>query len=466
MYNNSKPRKAESGNAAATAPKVSGARMVALRAVFDVFFMESYCNLALDKQLKLVRLSDEDKRLATSIFYSCVEKRKKTDYILEPFIKAKPDDIVTCILHVAAAQIMYMDRIPPHAAVNEAVNQTRVYKKSEAAGFVNGVLRSLLRAKEAGTLHLPDENGDKTEYLSVEYSASTYAVKLLCEAYGYDTAKKILGYRPEVICETVRPNLLKTSDEEMEAFLMGQNCLWEKGIVPHAFRVRHSGNLAGTPEYLSGKFSMQGQSAMLAAMAVCPKRGMTVLDCCAAPGGKAAYISELMQGSGRVYAWDLHEHRVELIKETAKRLGLDNIRCAVKDATVPKDELLGSMDAVILDAPCTGLGVMADKPDIKYGLDEAHFTEITRTQKKLLDVCCEYVKPGGLLVYSTCTVLPAENQDRIHEFMLSHPEFKAEKNDGFLPETLKPLFRDGQISLLQYRDGVEGFYIATLRKVK
>ena len=446
-------------------PVISGARMTALRALYDVFYMESYCNLALDKQIKLVRLSDDDKRLATGIFYACVENRMRTDYILSPFIKETPQPIVNCILHIAAAQILYMDRIPPHAAVNEAVNQTRAYKKEECAGFVNGVLRSLLRAKEAGELRLPDEEADREKYLSIMYSCSPFAVKLLTDAYGYDEAKALLSYRQDKGGETLRPNLIRYSDAELESWLTENGFEWEKGMVPHAYRVRRGGNPAQTEAFNQGLFSVQGQSAILAAMALNVKRGMTVLDCCAAPGGKAALIGELMQGSGRVYAWDLHEHRVELIKETAKRLGLDNLRCAVKDACVPKEEINGTMDAVLIDAPCTGLGVMADKPDIKYGLDEKKYADIVRTQKSILDTCSAYVKPGGIMVYSTCSVLPGENQQQVHAFLMAHPEFKTENRADFLPESLKPLYKDGQITLLQSRDGVEGFYIAVLRRV-
>ena len=445
--------------------KVSEARMVALRALYDVYYQDTYSNLALDKQLKTAVISDDDKRLATSIFYSCVENRMKIDYMLAPFIKVKPEQIIECVLHVAAAQLMFMDRIPPHAAVNEAVNQVKLYKKTEQTPFVNAVLRSLLRAKEAGEVRLPKESDGEVSYLANEYSASGATAAILIDAFGYEKAKEILAFRHKAHFETARANMLKTTDGEFEAYMTRMGWKWEKSEIEHSYNISGCGNLAITEEYKSGMYSVQGESASLAALACEPKRGMNILDTCAAPGGKSALICEKMQCTGRVYAWDLHEHRVDIMKKNALRLGLDNLRCAVRDACVLKEDIVGSMDAVVIDAPCSGLGVIADKPDIKYKLTSEKLTDITKTQKQILDTCCEYVKPGGILVYSTCTILPCENEEIIHAFLLAHPEFKPETDTKYLPERLRPLCKDGQISLLQSRDGVEGFFIARMRRV-
>ena len=445
--------------------KRGDARLVALKALYDVYYANSYSNLALDRQLKDCALSPEDRRLATNIFYQCVENRRKIDYMLAPFVKTEPEQIITCILHVASAQIMFLDRVPPFAAVNEAVNEARLYKRDEAAGFVNVVLRNLIRAKESGEVRFPERGDDPLKYLEIEYSSSTDAVGLLTEAFGMEEAERILAYKPAERYETIRPNLLRSSDRQLEERLNALGLEWKPSPVKHGYYVKNAGNLAASEDYLKGFISIQGVSAMLAAMALEPKRGMTVLDACAAPGGKAALICELMQGSGRVYAWDLHEHRVEMMKLNGKRLGLDNLRCAVRDATVLKEDMTRAMDAVIIDAPCTGLGVMSDKPDIKYHLTRARLGEITDTQRRLLDSCCEYVKPGGRLVYSTCTLLPQENDEQVKAFLLRHPEFKLEKDDGWLPETFRDRCSEGMLSLMEHRDGVEGFFIARLKRV-
>lgn len=203
---------------------------------------------------------------------------------------------------------------------------------------------------------------------------------------------------------------------------------------------------------------------MLAACAVEAKPGMQVLDACAAPGGKSCLIAEMMRGAGRVYAWDLHEHRVEMIRAAAKRLELDNVRPQVRDAGKKLENMLLAMDAVLVDAPCSGLGVMGDKPDIKYRLSEETIDALVPVQRQILDACAAYVRPGGLLVYSTCTILPEENEEQVKAFLARHPEFEPETDAGFLPEAMRAHFRDGMIQILPCRDGAEGFFIARMRR--
>ena len=459
-------KKPEGRPAVPPKPANSPARMAALKAVFDTYYSDSYTNLSLDKQLKAAHLNDEDKRLATSIFYLCIENKLKIEYILSAFVAVKPEKIIEAILHVAVVQILFMDKIPPFAAVNEAVNEAKLYKKEEAASFVNGVLRSLLRAKDAGTLVTePGEEADELTRMSVRLSAGREVIGMLSDAFGKEEAEAILSYRPKERFETVRPNLLRYSDSELEAYLTGKGISVEKSMIPHAYRAKRAGNLTETPEYEQGLYSLQGESAMLAALAMQPKRGMNVLDTCAAPGGKASLMCELMQCSGRVYAWDLHEHRVNLMKVNGIRLGLDNLRCAERDATELKDDFIDSMDAVLIDAPCTGLGVLSDKPDLKYSMTREKAESIRADQKKILDTCCRYVKKGGLLVYSTCTILPDENEEQIRSFLMRHPEFKAETDVSYLPEELRGKCENGMLTLMQHRDDLEGFFIARLRRV-
>ena len=203
---------------------------------------------------------------------------------------------------------------------------------------------------------------------------------------------------------------------------------------------------------------------MLAAYAVNAKPGMQILDACAAPGGKTCLMAETMKGAGRVYAWDLHEHRAELIRAAAKRLELDNIRAQARDASKRNENLDLSMDAVLIDAPCSGLGVMGDKPDIKYRLTNETIEALIPIQKQILETCSAYVKPGGLLVYSTCTIIPEENAGQIASFLAAHPEFEADNDASWLPEALRDGCQNGMIQLLPCRDGVEGFFIARLRR--
>ena len=202
---------------------------------------------------------------------------------------------------------------------------------------------------------------------------------------------------------------------------------------------------------------------MIACLAMDVKRGKQVLDCCAAPGGKTCYLAELMAGTGRVQAWDIHEHRTELIEAQAKRLGLENVRPMVRDALKKREDLIQTMDAVLLDAPCTGLGMMREKPDIKLRVTEENLRELTETQQKMLDIVCDYVKEGGTLVYSTCSILPEENEMQAEAFLKRHPEFEAAELPETIPEKYRQYRKTG-LQLLEYRDGVEGFYVCRMKR--
>lgn len=223
-------------------------------------------------------------------------------------------------------------------------------------------------------------------------------------------------------------------------------------------------DIARDADFLAGNFSIQSESSMMACMAVAPKRGMKVLDCCAAPGGKSCYLAEMMGGTGRVQAWDLYPHRVALIEAQIKRLGLENVRPMTRDAATHRADLDRTMDAVLLDAPCSGLGVISEKPDIKLHVSEDSINELTALQSRLLDTVCEYVRTGGTFVYSTCSVLKDENQRQIEAFLERHPDFRIVP----LPETIPEHFRRYEstgLQLLPYRDGVEGFYICRMERI-
>lgn len=460
-----KPFDKKGERAAKPAFKGPDARRVALSALQDVNRFDAYAALALDKRLRESRLSPDDRRLATSIFYQAVENRLNIEYVLNSFVSVKPDAVIEDILHIACAQILFMDKIPPHAAVDEAVKQARALGKDEATGFVNGVLRNLLRAIEGEGIKYPDENEDKVKYLSVRYSVNEVILNRLISAYGIETAEKIVAFRPAERVETIRPHLMKRDCAQFEEYLTKRGWAWKKGVVEGAYLISHAGNLAGDPDFFDGEFSIQGESSMLSAIAVNAKPGMTVIDVCAAPGGKSALMCEMMKGTGRVHAWDVHPHRVDLLKAMGKRLKLDNLRAAVRDASVTKEEFHLSADAVLIDAPCSGVGVMTDKPDLKYRVTDESIDSLIETQKKILKASSQYVKRGGVLVYSTCSILPEENEKQVEAFLFDHPEFKLDTDAGWVPEALKDRFTGGMLSLLPDRDGVEGFFIARMRRV-
>jgi len=440
----------------------ANAREVALNALKDVVRFEAYASQALDRALTDVKLSDEDRRLAASIFYFTIENRIYIEWVLAKLMESKPEPVVNDILHIAAAQILFMDRIPDFAAVDEAVKQVRAVGRGGLDKLVNGVLRSLIRARDAGELTLPDREANPEEYLSVRYSLALPAVKRLIEAYGLEKAEEIIAYKPGERTLTVRPNLTRISQADFEAMLTKDGFGWKPGAAAGSYVLSGAGSLAGHEGYKNGIFSIQGESSMLAAQAVEAKRGMQVLDACAAPGGKTCLMAEQMGGSGRVFAWDVHAHRVDLIRAAAHRLGLENVRPSEHDARRPLASMELSMDAVLVDAPCSGLGVMNDKPDIRFRIDDKELDALLPIQKDILDACAQAVKVGGRLVYSTCTILPDENENQVRAFLERHPEFEMDESTTWLPEALRGRMQGGMLQLIPAFDNLEGFFIARM----
>ena len=440
-------------------------RKVALEIFQDVVRKDAYASLSLDDRLKNTNLPQLDKRFCASIVYTTLENLIRIDYVLSFFLKDAEglEPTVRDILRISVCQLLFHDRIPENAIVDEAVKLTRGKGLESMTGLTNAVMRSVIRGRN-DIKWPPKEEGAK--YLSIMYSVPLWLAERLMDAYGSETAESICAYRSGSHYTVIRPNLNRMNDAAFETLL--QKKVWEveKGAVDHAYRVRKAAEIAQDADYLAGNFSIQGESSMLAVQAMNVKAGMQVLDCCAAPGGKTAYMAELMAGTGRVYAWDVHEHRVTLIRAMMKRLRLENVRPVVRDAAVLKEDLAGAMDAVLLDAPCSGLGVMDNKPDIKYRASPESVKELGQIQEKLLDTCCQYVKRNGTLVYSTCSVLPEENGEQVKRFLEKHPEFVLSP----LPETIDEKFRkeytESGLQLLPHRDGVEGFFIARMKRIK
>ena len=441
------------------------ARRVALNVLTDVTHGGAYASLALSERLRASSLTDRDRRLVSELVYGTLERRITLDYVLDRFLPdpAGLDLRVRDILRIGAYQILYLDRVPDYSAVDESVRLCRLADCEGYAGLVNAVLRSVSREKD-GIPWPPAE--DYARYLSVRESLPLWIAERLIRSYGEETAAEIASWRPDERLITIRRTPDRSTPEEFEEWMTHRGWTWERGNLPDAYRVSGIGDVGIEQGYLHGLYTPQSESSMLAALAVAPRRGESILDACAAPGGKTAYLSALLQGTGRVYAWDVHPHRVELIRRTVERLRLDNVRPAVRDATVPKPDLEGTLDAVLLDAPCTGFGVMFSKPDVRYRQSEASAAELTEIQHRLLDVCCRYVRPGGRLVYSTCTILPEENALQIERFLREHPEFEpdGEALRKLLPGDAAEAVGNGYVQLLAHRQKSDGFFIARMRR--
>lgn len=441
------------------------ARRLALDVLTDVREKGAYASLALGERLRAAHLSPEDRRLATGLVYGTLENQLQIDYALDRLMDHPTrEPVQRDILRMGAYQILFLDRVPDSAAVDEAVKLTRAMGMEAACGFINAVLRNLSRGKDE--IAWPDREADPVAYLSVMGSMPRWLVDKLVAAYGPEEAGRVILYREEEHPVCVRPNFTRLSDAEFEALLQEKGWRAERGLAPHAWLIYGAGDLAADADYRAGRFSIQGQSSMLAAEALEVRPGMKVLDACAAPGGKSAYLCEQMQLTGRVYAWELHEKRAQLLEGVRRRLGLDNLRISVRDALDFRPDLEGALDGVLLDAPCAGLGVLSQKPDIKLRLKEEDIPAIVDTQGRLIDTVCRYVRPGGALVYSTCSLLPEENADRVRAFLQAHPNFTLEPLPTSFPEELRARQTPCGLQLLGCRDGVEGFFIARMRRVR
>lgn len=445
-------------------PPVEGlaARRAALGVVREVTENQAYASLSLNERLVKSGLNPADRRLAARLVYDTIEHLLTIDHALAQ-VMAKPDTDIKLrnILRLGACQILLEDRIPESAATNTCVELCRELGMEGLSGVCNGILRNLIRKKDE--LSWPDAEREPIRALSIRHSVPEWLAERLIADWGQEQAIALMSQSGRDACMTVRPNLTELDDAAFEKLLDKKVWEHEKGETPHSWHIRGMADIGQDADFLAGHFSIQSESSMLACMAVNPKRGSQLLDACAAPGGKACLLAEMMGGTGRVQAWELHEHRTALIAAQARRLHLENIRPMTRDASRHREDMDMTMDAVLLDAPCSGLGVMSDKPDVKYRATPESVAELTQLQARLLDAVAPYVKEGGTLVYSTCSVLKCENVQQVEAFLARHPEFEIDK----LPDSIPEVFRrqaDVGLQLLPGRDPVGGFYICRMRR--
>ena len=421
----------------------------------------AYAALALDRELTRSGLSPADRRLASSLVYDTLENQLRLDWALKDFMRKDDTDMkLRIILRLGACQLLLYDKIPASAAVNTAVSLCKDAGMPGLAGVCNAILRGLDRDRES--IVYPDPEGEPAQYLSVMYSLPLWLVERLMAAYGHDTAAAIAAYRQRDAGITLRPNLTTLNGSAFEKLLDRKVWQWEKGLAPDAYIIHGAADISRDADFQAGRFSIQSQSSMFAALAIETRPGMQLLDVCAAPGGKTCYLAERLNGTGRVQSWDLHPHRVKLIEAQARRLRLDNVRPMARDATVFREELERTMDAVLLDAPCSGTGVMAGKPDVKYRVTAEDVDALAATQQALLEACCRYVKPGGQLVYSTCSILPEENALQLRRFLENHPDFTLLPLPDSFPAALRQRYGAEGLQLLPHRDHLDGFFIARM----
>ena len=413
---------------------MANARKTAVKVLAKIEKKGTYSNLAVAEALKNSELTPQDKSLATAIIYGVLDRKITLDYILSKFLKTpinKTEPFTLTVLRSALYQIKYMDKIPESAAVNEAVKIMKSSKFSRNSGFVNGVLRSVLRTD----VEIP--KGDDAKSLSVRYSCPLWIVESFLNDYGLENTKALLGESLKPAPTVLRINTVKAdiSEIEKEYEINGNSVELTKGI-----------DISNSELYKKGFVYAQDYASQKAVEVLNPKAGDRVLDVCAAPGGKSFTMANLMGNKGEILACDLYPHRVELIRKTAKRLGLDIIKTAVADATGYNPEF-GEFDCILCDVPCSGLGVIRRKPEIKYNA-LPQLEELKNIQLSILRNAVKYLKKGGKLLYSTCTLRREENEKLVISFQKEYNDLCKVYEHTFMP----------------HKDGTDGFYCALFEK--
>lgn len=431
------------------------ARTTALAALIATRRQGAWSDGILKEYIARDKLDRRDAALCAQMVYGVLQNKLLLDFYLKQVVSggfSRLQPAMLDILRLGAYQILFLDRIPDSAAVNEAVEQTKKYVNQRAAGMTNGALRALSRQK--GTLPQPED-------LATKYSHPQALVSLLEENVGKEELEPLLRAHNAEVPTALQVNTLLSSAEEVEAALRAQ----EIPFAPHpwlsgCYLVRGTGDISKLDLFAAGKVYVQDPSARLAAMVSGVEPGMQVLDVCAAPGGKSFAAAIAMENRGSITSCDIHAHKISLIEKGAARLGISILQARQADASQFTKEFENSFDVVIADVPCSGLGVIRKKPDIRYK-DLAPMEKLPEIQAAILENVCRYVSRGGALVYSTCTILRRENEDVARDFLKRHPEFTLEKFQ--VPEKLN-LTNSGMATLLPSLHDADGFFICKLRK--
>ena len=417
-------------------------RKTAVNILLKIEKESAYSNITLAAFFKDAQLSKEDKALCSALVYGVLDRKITLDYVLASFMKTplkKTAPFTLQVLRTALYQIMFMEKIPDSAAVNEAVKIIKKSRESRNSGFVNAVLRSALRSENL----LP--SGDSPQDLSVKFSCPLWMVESFINDYGKETAIKLLEESLKPAPLTLRVNTVKTTAAELKEELLKMGVACHDGDIENSLIIEKGMDISNNELYKKGYFYAQDIASQKAISVLAPKAGERVLDMCSAPGGKSFTMAALMENKGEIVACDLYEARVGLIEKSAKRLGLDIIKPTVCDAS-EYNENLGKFDCILCDVPCSGLGVIRRKPDIKYKTDN-DFEELNELQFKILCNAVKYLKPGGRILYSTCTLRRAENEKLVIRFQKEY--------NGFC--------KMHESCLMPHIDKTDGFYFALLK---
>lgn len=441
-------------------------RRTALDILMRVERDRAFAEPILDRELSQGNLAGSDRGLLTELVYGVLRRQGTLDFLVDAFAanrSTRLERAVLVILRLGLYQLFFLDRIPVSAAVNESVNLAKAVAP-RATGFVNAILRRADRERQS--LPWPDRENDPAAYIAARHSHPRWLVERWIEQLGVPEAEELAASMSEQAPLTIRVNTLRTTRETLMAEFAAAGIAAEPtSWAPHGVRIASKAAVTALPGFSEGLFAVQDESSQLAALLLDPKPGERVLDACAAPGGKATYLAQLMDNRGEILACDISAKKLRLVTEAATRLGIGIIRTVAADAAKPDAIPDGpSFDRILLDAPCSGLGVIRRNPEGKWWKTPEDVARLTVTQRNILDALALRLRTGGVILYSTCSTMEAENEGIIDDFLSRNGGFVLEDLNAFYPDT-EGLFTDrGVFRSWPHRHGMDGFFAARLRK--
>lgn len=438
-------------------------REIAIKLLININENNAYSNIELNQYMNK-DMDQRDENLIRELVYGVLENKLYIDYIVSKASKVKLKKIhpnILEILRIGIYQICFMDKIPERAAVNESVNLAKKYGHKGTIGYVNGVLRSISRDKEK---YMNIDNMDNINYISIKYSHPKYLVRRWMEEFGLEFTEELCKENNKRPFLNIRVNTLKINKNDLQDVLLKQGIATREGkYADDCLIVDNPNGITALDEFKKGLFTIQDESSMLVSQIMNPKDGSKAIDVCSAPGGKATHMAQIMNNNGLIISRDVHNHKIELIEDNAKRLGINIIKTQLYDALVKDENLISKFDYCLLDAPCSGLGLIRRKPEIKWNRKEEDIKALAILQLKIIENAKDYVKPGGVLVYSTCTIEKEENINLVETFLNKNPDFKLVNiQDRLKNKDGLNTLNQGYIQLYPHIHGTDGFFIAKM----
>lgn len=437
-------------------------RLLAVKALSNINRKGAYANITLQEYINTYHLVDLDRRFFTELVYGVVRRRNYLDAIIVHLAKRpikKLSSMVVEILRLGIYQLLYMDKVPESAAVNESVKLSKKLTRG-LSGFVNAILRSVVREQE--TIGIDDLANSEQERISFIYNMPLWLVELWIGEYGQEYTEELCAWFNEQPRLTARINTLKIDIDTCVAELRNNNWVvsQDEDYKDIIYIDSHSGSLEKSVSVIEGHITFMDKASMLVARLVNPRPGDKVLDCCAAPGGKSMYMATLMNNEGAIMSCDIHEHKIDLMEQNANRLGVDIITTKLQDATTLPENWNEQFDKVLVDAPCSGLGILQKKLDMRWRKDISILSELPRLQLAILERASKMVKVGGELIYSTCTLNVKENDEVVAQFLEAHKEFEI----GMIPQDFPLSSSNGMITTNPPEDRMDGFSMVVMKR--